>query len=398
MMLRVRIVLVTLTYVVFLTLIKACKCYVECNNRVDLISSTKQTGYISYKALGVLKGDELFIYDNVDMDGKICELPSHVTLNLRSGSLANGVLIGNRNRLIISNGVFDNVTIKGSWNSPIIKSTYFKDLSKVNSLKNVFALTNPDIHNKVYISSGDYYVESLKEWDICLLVNSNTELFIDGTIKMLPNSFIGCNVLVARGDNIKITGKGTIVGDRETHKGDKGEWGFGINILEARNVRVSGLNVKDCWGDCIYVGGKSKNVLIENCTLSGSRRQGISITSADGVKIYGCEISDIEGTEPEYAIDVEPDPGEYCDKIMIENVNAFNCKGGFMVYGRVPKTKTGSVSIKDCKVSHVSKSALRFIDCNRIYIDNCTVQQASGNETVYFDKVKKISKKDIFIK
>lgn len=366
--------------------------------RINSNNSVIEQDKLSYNELGTVRGQKLYINKNVDLKGKICELPKDITICFNKGSIENGTLVGNNNKVKFADGVLDNVKIKGNWNVPIIKTTFFKNLSSVNSLKDVLAFTNSNVHNKVYISSGEYWVEAKKEWDICLPVNSNTDIFIQGVIKLKPNNYSGCNVILATGNNINISGNGKVIGDRDTHTGNGGEWGFGINILNAKKVKIKGLTIENCWGDCIYIGGKSKDVQISNCFLSGSRRQGISITSANGVKISDCQISKISGTAPEYAIDVEPDPGESCDNIVVSRVDVIDCKGGFMVYGRVPNTRTGSIKIYKCKVSHASKSAFRFIDCKSATIDSCIITESSDVETVYFDRVKKISKKKIIVK
>ena len=106
--------------------------------------------------------------------------------------------------------------------------------------------------------------------------------------------------------DITISGNGSIIGDKDAHKGKDGEWGMGIQIMNSKNVTINGLNISNCWGDCIYIGGKSSYISIVNCNLHHARRQGISVTNAYKCKIDNCKIYDIAGTAPEYGIDFEP--------------------------------------------------------------------------------------------
>ena len=89
------------------------------------------------------------------------------------------------------------------------------------------------------------------------------------------------------------------------------------------------LTIRDCWGDCIYIGTESTNVRINSCTLDHGRRQDISITSAGRVMIENCIISNVRGTAPEYAIDIEPNKNDIIESVIIRNVKSIDCKGAF---------------------------------------------------------------------
>ena len=105
-----------------------------------------------------------------------------------------------------------------------------------------------------------------------------------------------------------------IVGDKNTHTGSGGEWGFGIAIYRSDSITVDACSIVDCWGDGIYVGSPEdiaagmvppSNIIIKNCVISGCRRQGISVTCVDGIVIRNCKITDISGTAPQSGIDFE---------------------------------------------------------------------------------------------
>ena len=319
-------------------------------------------------------------------------MPQGIVLNLKKGSISNGEIVGNNNVLICSKGGLNHVKISGVWNVPLIKSSYFKDLSYENSLKDVLALTNPNVNNKVIIEAGDYFVSAKKNLSSCLLVGSNTELIIDGTIKLVPNNYEGCDIIKLEGDNIIVHGRGTIIGDKYTHTGNQGEWGMGIKVYEGKNIKIYDLTIQECWGDCIYIGGRSKNIEVNNCDLSHGRRQGISITSAQKVTIRNCRISHVSGTEPEFAIDVEPNKNCLVDNVLVEDVVVDDCVGGFEVYGLAKNAKIGSVSFRNCNLNNIHKIPMAFEKCNKILIRNIV---CSGDYTINSLFIKDVDKHTI---
>ena len=174
-------------------------------------------------------------------------------------------------------------------------------------MKQVFALAHKNIRNTILVQQGDYHVSAQANTKGALYVPSNTTVEVDGIITLVANDFPGCAVMyIKNANNIIIKGTGKIVGDNDTHKGTQGEWGMGIQIMHGRNIDIHNLDISNCWGDCVYVGDNSYNVVISNCMLHHARRQGISITYAKKVTINKCIIHDIGGTAPEYAIDFEP--------------------------------------------------------------------------------------------
>lgn len=326
--------------------------------------------------IGEIRNNSLVVSTEVDLHGANINLPKGFTLEVEGGRIKNGTLIGNQTKLKCSGKVFDRVQIKGSWNVPEISTSMFTDLSYDNALKDVLALAHSKVQNTIVIEKGDYYVTAHKNADVCLTVPSNSTLIIQGSIRLRPHAFPRCDIVRAKGNHIIISGNGSIIGDKHTHLGTDGEWGMGIRFHGATNSSVRGLTIKDCWGDCIYVGGNSKNVTIENCWLDHGRRQGISVTKADDVVIRNCKISNVCGTKPEYAIDLEPNANDTVDHITIENVETVACEGGLLAtIGKrnVEKKNIGQVTIRNCKLNALSKYPIRMKSCERVSIENCTI-------------------------
>ena len=352
-----------------------CSCYHEKNMVwVEGIEVSDDTIEFS-QVLGMPKQMVLEIKDIVDLDGKKCHLPPNVMLHFAGGIIKNGALVGDMTKIVGSGACFDRVRILGTWHVPEISTSLFKDLDYDNSLKDVVALANPRVSNKILIQPGSYQVTAQHGGDACLPICGKTELALNGTVRLVPNGFTNYDIIRAEGDSVVITGKGTIVGDKHTHTGVEGEWGMGIRLNHAHNAHISGLTIRDCWGDCIYVGGKSTNVTIDRCKLFHGRRQGVSITSANGVTVKECKIAKIAGTAPEYAIDVEPNKGDAVDHVTIENVTVKNCKGGFLVYGRAENAHVGKVTVRNCDVSSDKKVTIAVNKCDMLIVQDCDITQ-----------------------
>lgn len=338
---------------------------------------------IEFERIGVAKDGKYIIEHDIDLRGGMCSIPHGITLIGKRGRIKNGTLVGNNTRLEADGAVFDNVRIQGSWDVPYITTNLFADLNYVNSLRDVVALANPEQKNKIVINKGIYRVRANKDADVCIALCSNTDFILKGTILLEPNDFKHYNIVQARGKGINIKGNGTIIGDKHTHTGTEGEWGMGINLRGAVNANVTGLTIKDCWGDCIYVGGRSRNVVIEKCKLDNGRRQGVSVTKAIGVTIRDCIITNVGGTNPQYAIDIEPNRKDSVDKILIEKVVVKNCEGGFLVVRGAQKEGAvtpwiGGVTIKNCEVDCKSKYPVRIARCETIRIENCALNAPQG--------------------
>lgn len=117
-----------------------------------------------------------------------------------------------------------------------------------------------------------------------------------------------------------------IVGDSQTHQfigNSTHEWGFGVYIISGKNITVENLQIQNCTGDGILIDGKeSRDINILNCNIFDCRRQGISITCGENIKIFDNEIHDINGTNPQSGIYLEA----YQENQIINNVEIRNNK------------------------------------------------------------------------
>lgn len=336
--------------------------------------------------------NSVVVSESIDLHGETKKLPNGYTLEIKNGQVKNGTLVGNQTKLLCSDKAFNHVHFKGTWIVPNISTSLFADLSYENALKDVVSLANPNVQNTIIIEEGVYQVAARKNADVCLPIPGNTTLHLNGTINLKPNAYLRCDVIRAKGSNIRISGNGTIVGDKHTHFGTEGEWGMGIRFHGAKNASVRGVTIKDCWGDCVYVGGNSRHVIIENCILDQGRRQGISVTKADDVVIRNCKISNVGGTKPEYAIDLEPNKGDTVDHVVIENVNITNCKGGILAtIGKknIERKSIGEITVRNCSFSVYEKYPIRLRALETAIIEGCTIKTNDKRVAISISTAKK---------
>lgn len=348
-----------------------------------------------------------FLNKDFDMKGKTYVIPQNATIRQKRGVIKNGTLIGQNTKLDVKMPVFLNVTIKGEWDVPIIHTNLFVDLNYDNSLRDVFALANPTVNNSVVIERGVYYVTVENNEGVGICVNDNTDLVINGTINLRPNCFSNYDIVLVKGKNIVITGTGSIIGDRFEHLGTSGEWGIGIDVSYSESVIIDGITVKNCWGDCIYVGDNSRDIKIRNCVLTSSRRQGISVTSGEHIEISRCYISNISGTNPQYAIDLEPNCGDTVQDVKIESIVSDNCIGGIQVWGNAEKAVIKDVIIENSVIKNsTSRYPIRIYKAENVVISQCDIDsdgdyaaltQYVKGLTVFNSTMKAIGKKPLNI-
>lgn len=314
------------------------------------------------------------IKDTINLKGFNLILPDSVTLKFEGGVVKNGSITGCNTRIIGKKNLFCNVDIKGTWLVPEISTEMFLDLSNPNSLKNVFALSDARIQNRIKIDSGEFWVVADKQHEDILQVPSNTEVLLNGVIKLYPNDLTNYSILsVQKAENVKIYGKGAIVGDKHTHLGKNGEWGMCILLKNANNISIKDITLKDAWGDCIYVGYGSKTVIIESCAIDNGRRQGVSVIAGTKVIIKDCKISNVYGTSPEAAIDIEPNAGDTVGFVCINNVEVQDCQFGFHIYSEIGnKSHINRVDYSNCRVSTKGGDPMVFYNVDTVNVSHCS--------------------------
>jgi len=164
-----------------------------------------------------------------------------------------------------------------------------------------------------------------------LRLKSNSVLLFKSKSKLIlkENSLSNYHILDLRNiENVKIYNP-RLIGDRYAHKDVKGEWGMGINILSSRNISIYNPEIKNCWGDGIYISKisavESENIIIKGGSIDNNRRNGISIISGKQIDISNIMLSNTNGTLPMAGIDIEPNTNDdILESINLKKIKTFN--------------------------------------------------------------------------
>lgn len=207
----------------------------------------------------------------------------------------------------------------------------------------------------IHVPPGKYLIDPVRS--VRLRSRMHLDLAEQATLVAKPNAAErSCVLCVRQVHDTEISG-GRIVGDRKRHLGETGEWGHGVEIQAASRITLRDLHVSDCWGDGAYVGATwsagrerilSDDVVIARVVSTGNRRQGLSITGSQNVRVHDCEFSNTSGTAPECGIDIEPNAPDVTSGVHIENcLLKDNASNGIQVYKR-----SRDVVIRDCLIEH----------------------------------------------
>lgn len=198
-------------------------------------------------------------------------------------------------------------------------------------------------------------------------VKSNSSIIFKkkSALLMEPNDLSNYAVLLISNVSNVVIQSPVIIGERNKHKGIKGEWGMGVFITDSKNIQISSSSISNCWGDGIYIGGgeinANENIKITDAKINNCRRNGISITNGKDIFILNSTILNTNGTSPMAGIDIEPNNDKSTiDNILISNVTTLNngYYGILIVLGALPVIISKSVTIKiDNHIDRQSKTA-----------------------------------------
>lgn len=247
----------------------------------------------------------------------------------------------------------------------------------------------PSTGGTVTVPAGVYLIDPIKK--INLRSNMLLSMSLDAVLKAKTNSATRSYMIYAYNrSNVEIAG-GRLIGDRETHRyvsGSTSEWNHGIQILGCTGVTVRDLYVTKCAGDGICLGGGATDVAIANVVSTDNRRQGLSITRCNHIKVYDSEFSYTHGTSPQCGIDIEPDGTSTAYDVWIQNCRLNNnARYGINVWKGVSNVTVQSCTIQSngsCGAVTSYCSAIRFVD-NTVRYNSATgifLREGSSNCTV----------------
>lgn len=133
---------------------------------------------------------------------------------------------------------------------------------------------------------------------------------------------------------------GTVRGCREG--GTPGAWGKGLEVSSAAGVLVEETIFIGHYFDGVWIGGNqpSKDVTLRKVTCCNNRRNGLSVTHADGVFLDGCTFAGQGGQDPQAGADFEPNRDERVDNIRIDRCS-FVGNRGIGLYAHKGQGQTG---------------------------------------------------------
>lgn len=320
-----------------------------------------------------------------DLRGETINIPENCALQFEGGSFNNGTLVGNNTSINSDkeNIIFKDITISGLWNVPVIYDTwfYFNSTDKYpnnNLIKSILNLSNENIHNTIYFTSGRKYwfevnykgdpalgtivrplygklsSDEYSELRIFTEITSNTKLVIDSEFRLIPtNQGAYFCFFIANKSNIEICGTGAVYGDADTHIYDTpfvadseyyGEWGHCFLIGSCTNVVIRDITIGYAFGDGLYIGSNlvnvvsetegtvnlpSKNVIVDNVKVIYARRNGVVAAGYNinilNVYFEGNGSDEVKGTAPKAGIDFESDYVKLNKECVCKNVIMSNC-------------------------------------------------------------------------
>lgn len=315
-------------------------------------------------------------------------------------------------------------------NEGIINNKYFgidnegKNAPKTTQgINDAIEYANEHDINYLKLDYGTYLIDGTGKYyeEKGIALKSNMTFDLNGsTIKQEPTSDIRYSVItIFEVENVKLI-NGIVEGDKDEHDynsiSSTHEWGYGIEFRGAKNIEVSNLTIRNLTGDGMLISEMeapfsdyeedniSERIYITNCDIYDNRRQGISIIDAEEVYIYNNEIHHIEGTNPQVAIDIEPNlKTETVNNVYIYNNkfyelgNVYAIKteggtynvdiydneiyGGFIIASTEERINIFNNNIKNGKVdiTLTSYNSNRGYNLKKIYMHNNTIEEVDIN-------------------
>jgi uncharacterized phage protein (TIGR02218 family) len=264
-----------------------------------------------------------------------------------------------------------------------VSSTYGDGATDATAAINAAIASLPGDGGTVVIPDGTYLIDPT----VSVLPASNMLLKLSaGTVlkskyTALDHKYV---VWISGKSNVEISG-GTIQGYRPLWSpitGTTSEWGHCISCGNSTAVTIRDITLKDAVGDGMSIGGGCDDVILDNVLTNNNRRQGLSIVAGTNITATDCTFRNTNGTSPECGIDIEPENGDVCQHITIQNCKfELNAKYGINILKRSGVTATlDDITITGCTVGGSTTTGNLSNGVVMISASNVTVQ---NNEISY---------------
>ena len=198
-----------------------------------------------------------------------------------------------------------------------------------------------------------------KRLDSLLNINnvSNIKIYGNGgTIKMAKHEYVAQEGRITYNYTLTdCTKEQLAVGDsncRPFHS----EWRHGVSILTSSNVFIQNLTSRDSGGDGFSVGGKnsltpnpSTHIYLKDLVADNNFRNGLAIINCQGCAVVGGVFKNTNGSNPQFGIDLEPNPGfpQYLSDINLVNVRTEGNIGGGLSLVMTESVNEVSIKVKN---------------------------------------------------
>lgn len=175
-------------------------------------------------------------------------------------------------------------------------------------LLNLFFNQNID---KYIVLNGNYLIDG----DIDIKSNSYI-VFMENAIITRKPTANGTYFMLNIGNKTNVTIENAhLIGDKDTHLGVDGEWGYGIHVWASQYINLKNCIIEKTWGDGVYVGysysqvnnNTPKHIYIDGCKVISCSRNGYSICGGEDIVVSNCYSYGVTRTNPKCAIDLEPE-------------------------------------------------------------------------------------------
>lgn len=187
---------------------------------------------------------------------------------------------------------------------------------------------------RAFIVDDHFYLDGVEVGNekVAFYVRSNSVLIFKkgvGKFQQIPTNTQGYD-LVRLHEGVKNIAiyDPELIGDRDSHLGTLGEWGYLLTIYDCENVYVRSPKTLNAWGDGIHIGRRwsyaeaklPKNIIVENLFTDRSRRNGLSLTGGEDITLVRPTFSRTEGIAPQAGLDIEPEEAPSAELSYLKNV------------------------------------------------------------------------------
>ncbi len=208
------------------------------------------------------------------------------------------------------------------------------------------------VGDTVVVPSGRFMIDALYGGDNFLAGGlelkslMTLKLEFGAVLQAIPNPSTHYTIITVKNcTGTKITGPGTIMGDRDTRPAAQFGWGFGIVVWGSNDVTIENLTIAKLFGDGITVNDGNK-LLVDHVVFDSCRRQNMSVGSGDGITITNCTFKNAAMS----GLDLELDLDTWVLSNVVVKYCSFTGSGGPAHIGvGSPVGKYKNITISNCQ-------------------------------------------------